>query len=87
MAMLTDAQINVMPSKFSISSIFQPHCTSFDVSDYMFSVPFNAVRHVSTAKLTIVLELPAMLKVFIFPRWGGKYGWKEKCRFLGQKNH
>lgn len=87
MATLADAQINVMPSKFSVSRIFQSHRTSVDVSDYVFSVHFNAVRHVSITKLTIILELPAILKVIIFPSWGGgKYGWKEKCRFLGQKS-
>lgn len=87
MAALADAQINVMPSKFSISRIFQPHCSSVDVSDHMFSVHFNAVKCVCMAKLTIILELPAILKVFTFPSLRGKYGWKEKCRFLGQKNH
>lgn len=30
---LADAQINVTPSKFNIFRIFQPHCTSVDVSD------------------------------------------------------
>lgn len=83
---LADAQINVTPSKFNIFRIFQPHCTSVDVSDYVFSMHFNAVRCVSMAKLTVIFELPAIFKVFIFPSLQGEYKGKEKSRFLGQKN-
>lgn len=42
------------------------------VCQTVFSVHFNAVRRVSITKLTIILELPAISKVFIFPSWGGE---------------
>lgn len=86
MVTLPDAQINVTPSKFNIFRIFHPHCTSVDVSDYVFSMHFNAVRCVNMAKLTVIFELPAIFKVFIFPSLQAEYKGKEKCRFLGQKN-
>jgi len=72
-----DAQGNIMPSKFSISRIFQPYCTSVDVSDYTFSVHFGAVRRASIAKLTVILELPATFKAFLFPSCGREL-WVER---------